>query len=93
MASNPQIPWSYPGVHSLASQTTLNLQYLSVGAPTCDTIRPTLPLQANVSTGSSIPIPHAQTAVGQSEGEHQQSVFNADGILPNVNSLRQNQSI
>ena len=28
VASNPQIPWSYPGVHSLASQTTLNLQYL-----------------------------------------------------------------
>ena len=35
----------------------------------------------------------ARAAVGQSAGEHQQSAFNTDGILPNINSLRQNPSI
>ena len=52
-----------------------------------------LPFQANVSSGASSEGSHAQGTVGQSAGEPQQSVFNADTVLPNVNSLRQNPSI
>ena len=76
--------------HFHPSQSTLNSQYQSEGTTMHDTSRPMLQLQA---FGSSTHISHLQTAVGQAVGEHQQSVFNADAILPNVNSLRQNSSI
>ena len=51
LASTPQAPRSHSGIQPIAPQTTLNPQYQSVGANTCDTIRPTLPLQTNVTTG------------------------------------------
>ena len=50
-ASTPQGPWSRSLIQPIAPQNTLNPLYQSVGATTCDTIRPSLPLQANAPTG------------------------------------------
>ena len=52
-----------------------------------------LPLQVNVSSGPHTQACQARAAVSQSAGEHQQSVFNTDGVLPSINSLRQNPNI
>ena len=92
VASTPQAPRSH-SIQPIASQTTLNTQHQSVGATTCNTVRPMLPLQANVSSGPHTQACQARAAVGQSAGEHQQSVFNTDGVLPSINSLRQNPNI
>ena len=43
VASTPQAPRSHSGIQPIVSQTTLNPQFQSVEATTCDTIRPTLP--------------------------------------------------
>ena len=93
VASTPQQPRSHSGIQPTASQTTLNPPYQSIGATSGDTFRSTLPPQVNVFSGHHSQAPQGRATVGQVTGEQQQSVFNADGILPNINSLRQNPSI
>ena len=93
VASTPQQPRSHSGIEPTVSQVTLNPSYQSIGATSGDTFRPTLPPQPNVFSGHNSQAPQGRATVGQVMGDQQQSVFNTDGILPNINSLRQNPSI